>query len=1393
VKRKIIIPIIFIPILIVVAFSVFALHQWQSERLKNKSLKTGLKSYYDFKWEMAASNFGRYLAFCPNDINILLKYADAQLHIRPARQENLQQAIAAYRTVIRTDKSNETAVIKLSNLYLQLNAASEAENVTNRYLQYNSNNEIKTIFAISLARQRKFAESAELAKKMIKEYPEEIIAYELMSNLSEKNIDGLYGNPQYWLDLCVKNNPKSPEALISRAGYYILKNKHSDALTDLTSAELFDLSDPNIHVELANLYVRIDLFSKAKEHLNIAEVKNPAIMAIWETRAQIALKEGSKAEMLQVADYAMKALKNDPWDFMPMAAELMIKGEDLIKGCKYIEKLKIKEMDPPAVKWLEGLVAKAEGRDYESIRMWNIALKMGFDSEKIVPELIDAFLKVGDTESALTELRKKTIEQPESYKWHIQLARLAFGEQIYTEALQHSEKAISIMPNMFEPLLLKMKVKIFQPQGTDQISRCETLKNVIEELTSLTDVTSNLFEIELLKFTCSLECEHFEEAEQILNNLRIIHPNKLLIEAAYIDLLMAKKMNGEAELKLSELINQYPEDIAPAAYLCDVLSKAGKLEQSETVILEALSRIKDYESKRKLALMLTDIYINMNDTAKERTFINEILQTMPTDVPLRKKLIESYLNEKLYRQAQVIIDEIKKIEGDEGRQWKYLQAKLWCCDVFFENNYQQTVSLLKQNITDNPYDNASRLLLGYVYEKASEDQLALITYRSALNHRPYDINVKTHIIGTLFKVKEYDTAETLLNEAIKQDYVNGDVLKLNLRNLLRQNKISEAIEFLERIDSPNKNRQIVNLLIASLKIKNKEYESARNMLNELAAQEPNSLKIKSLLVELNIQTSNHNEALNLCNEIVNQSEISTSLLLRAHTYLSLGKIESAQKDFDKAIILDPNNSNIWEARGLFYRSMGKLDLAFNDLEKAYQLQLSNIDIVKYMLNSLPDINDSFNIWKCQQLLKHALVNYPKDPELLWYKARLLIAENKSSSMVHAENILIDVTKDNPKFSFGWSLLAEIYLNQNESGKAMDTILQGLRYCSQDKTLLLLKAKTEILSSPDIAVLTLEHLNKRIPNDIDIILLLSNTYISIGQNQKAIQLLRNYESKCPIMQKEKVGTALAIALYKSSFNNEAWEKLRELSYNNQNSFDISIAKCEIFYFQHDWESLKDEFDNLLRSHPERIEKCLNVVKSFLTSGNQPPPFVSEYLLRKILQYKPDYPPAIQMIAINLHSSAKFDEAAEFYQKLIQSDPNNKIAINNLSWILCENHRQYEKALELAQNGLKIHPDYSSLTDTRGLIYYRLGEFKKASQDFYESLNLNNKNSSSYVISLFHLGKTMNKMGYAEKAYTYLEKAVSLNQIQGGLTINEVSEAQNILTFLSNKSYAADSDK
>jgi tetratricopeptide (TPR) repeat protein len=149
---------------------------------------------------------------------------------------------------------------------------------------------------------------------------------------------------------------------------------------------------------------------------------------------------------------------------------------------------------------------------------------------------------------------------------------------------------------------------------------------------------------------------------------------------------------------------------------------------------------------------------------------------------------------------------------------------------------------------------------------------------------------------------------------------------------------------------------------------------------------------------------------------------------------------------------------------------------------------------------------------------------------------------------------------------------------------------------------------------------------------------------------------------------------------------------------------------------------------------------------------------------------------------LEMAGRSAEAAELYQQLLKLEPNNVIAINNLAWIMCEKQGKYQEALELARKGLDLAPQYMDLIDTRGMVYYRLGEFSKAVQDFTSCIKLYPNSAPAGVASRFHLARAFAKLGQKDQAINYLKQALDFQSRIGGLSKTELAEAQLLLEQL-----------
>jgi len=117
----------------------------------------------------------------------------------------------------------------------------------------------------------------------------------------------------------------------------------------------------------------------------------------------------------------------------------------------------------------------------------------------------------------------------------------------------------------------------------------------------------------------------------------------------------------------------------------------------------------------------------------------------------------------------------------------------------------------------------------------------------------------------------------------------------------------------------------------------------------------------------------------------------------------------------------------------------------------------------------------------------------------------------------------------------------------------------------------------------------------------------------------------------------------------------------------------------------------------------------------------------------------------------------DAAEKAYLKALQFDPGSVGAANNLAWMYCEQGRELDKALELAQRAKAAVPEAAAVSDTLGWIYYKRQLFTSAVPLFQQAL----KQQPSHAVYHYHLAATLLKEGKKEQARAELASALKLD--------------------------------
>ena len=1371
--------------LVVLGITAYGLRKWNRLHRAETGLELGSKAYENAQWAEAAQHLDRYLGVEPDDIDALMKYAQAHFNIRPLKRTNILRVVNAYRRVLRIDRTNSKAATKLIDIYIQLNMPGEAELIATQQLETISDNTIRRMLARALLEQRKFAEAARELNGIIEDSPSEVLAYDMLGRLTELRPDDFSVTAEHWFNQAVQNIPSSALAHIIRGAFYIRHRNLDKALADLEQAESYDLSDASIRLSLAREFVNAGAFDKALSHIEAVYQSQPGNVLLWHVWAMLALERGSTEQMQQIAQNGLKELKADSLVFMPVATELFIRSGDFERASDCISELKQKEVSSVTVAFCEGLMAEQQGQWAQAVKHWRQAMQLGRQSESIHLAVASAFVQLGDRQSAIQQLRTFLSQNENSYRGHLAFARLLAEDGNWSEAAEHARAVLQIKPDSLEGRSVYLRARMQLLARGQMSDNTQMWGNIEADLAKFQRDSDNALGAKLLEVKMALLRQQFDRAEQLIVELKKSYPVNIKVALARIDVLLARNEIDQAVVELGNITEVFGESVTAVKYLVSLLARQDKFPDCKRVIAEAIERASVPANRLQLQLILADIYTTSDGPARAYEFLKPVAGQTPDDIPIKRRLLDFGQAIEKTENLQRLVDEIKSIEGQDGWQWRYEQARLWFASDAFSELYPQIVSLLRENLLSNPDDQASRRLLAANYERAGELQLAVSAYREILSRSPDDVELIVSTVAAMYKAGEYDQADNILAQVVRRKLLDPRLSKLELYSYVRQGKLNPAGDILEQFLARTPEDNNVRFSLALLRMQQNRLDEASELLNQLLQNDPDSLLVTAQLAELNLRQGKDDEALELCDKMVNRLNNAPAYLLRGRTYAGLGQMSLAKEDMEKAVAMEPDGLRTLMFKSQIHQSMGELTEAVRTIRRAAAIAPEDYQVQKQAALILLASQDEQTKRQGGEFLDKALTLNPDDAQLQLYKAQVLLSEATAPSVEQAVSILKKVTTRQPKVPQAWAMLVEIYLQQDDLAKAMDLALQGLSYLPNDKMLMLAKARCEAARSPILAIPTLKALSDTYPDDADVVIPLAETYVMAGQHPKAVELLKSQLASAKGADARKMNIALAVALYENSDIEQAREKFAVL-YKEQPDDPATVLAHSLVLKKHRrWPELAEIALGWYKSHPQDIATLLSIAQDLAKSQQSQAKKVAEDILRTIIDNDSDCVDALSSLAVLMHMSGRSAAAADLYEKVLKLDPDRLTALNNLAWILCQEQDKCEQSLELVRRGLAKNPNYIDLIDTSGMVHYQLGQYDKAVEDFTKCIKLYRSGASAVVGSYFHLSKALQRLGQENEAISNLKKSLDLNVRIGGLSPDQAAEAQQLLAELSEK--------
>lgn len=412
-------------------------------------------------------------------------------------------------------------------------------------------------------------------------------------------------------------------------------------------------------------------------------------------------------------------------------------------------------------------------------------------------------------------------------------------------------------------------------------------------------------------------------------------------------------------------------------------------------------------------------------------------------------------------------------------------------------------------------------------------------------------------------------------------------------------------------------------------------------------------------------------------------------------YLASGRNADAEKLLDGVLARNPKDADALLQRGEFFIDAAKYQKALADLNLVLRYHPDAAEPHAVLAHLYAVLGKTLNQ---RQELAEALKLNPSLISVRLQLVRLLIASKGATAALE----ILDQAPDSQKRTLpyivesNWALL-----DLGRRDEARKGIAQGL-LLARTPDLLLQDALLKI-GGRDFAGAraSLDRLLRQSPEDVRALRALVQMYDARREHPAAIHTVREYVARHPnsASLQNYLGELLLadnqLAAARAAFT------AAESADPHFRSAQLALARLDVS---------EGRFDSARRS----------VAAIFAASPNEPELWLYMGWLA--------------------NCEKNYEEAITWFRKVVDAEPSDVIALNNLAYLLASQTSQIDEALQYAQQVKEIAPDNKGVDDTIGWIMYRKGLYSSAVK-YLESA----AQGQNDPVIRYHLGMAYLKIG------------------------------------------------
>ncbi|MBK1694727.1 hypothetical protein CKO09_08245 [Chromatium weissei] len=928
--------------------------------------------------------------------------------------------------------------------------------------------------------------------------------------------------------------------------------------------------------------------------------------------------------------------------------------------------------------------------------------------------------------------------------------RLALGEP--TLARIHLERASNAQPDdqTTRRLLATALLQQGDAKEAERLARSILQRNANDTAT-----------MDLLANALMLQGKR-DESIGYLRQVKAVLPNSAAANARLGAALLSEGDAQEGLRALQAALNQDPTFQGAAEQLVLGAINNNKLDQ-------ALEVAKAYQTREpgsaRAQTLLGMVYLKRKELDAATTAFNQALKLDSTELAASSALAALALQNKNLDQAKSYLTASLKHHPD-SIQLRIMLAKI----ALAQNDAVTAKSHLDAAQQRNPQALEPQIYLAAYYLQRGEPAQAIDIVKKAQAAFPKNAALLGVLADAQIASQQFTAAQVTLKElrSLTADepkiHVALGIAAAGLGDLeLAKRELMLALTLDEKFIPAIK-------LLARLAIAEKDVAGAQRRLqelkNRLGSSDSDVLLIEGQLAQLTGNSSAANDAFQELMTVKGTSFDSDAALWSAAEQLVLGHLRNGQPEAALTAALNlcarqPNSARAQLLLGLLYLRDKKIDAATPALRRALELEPNNVGAANGLAAIALETKDFAS---AKTYYENSLQRNPRNVELLVNLARLALLQNDATT---AQQYLEQAIERNPQLLQPKLYLAAYHLKQGHAEQAWRVVSAARSDYPNDVNLLGLMAEAELaLQRYTEAKQTLQQLATLTPKDAKVLIATAQAELGLEHPDLAKKALEQALEMDSTSTAALIGlTRLAIAQKSLTQAQVRLDALKALV-GTENA-DVLLLTGNLAESKNDWRSARMAYQQLFNQAPSTVSLIwLTRALTKLDDVNE----ARQLMTNWVAQHSKDGLVHFQLAQMEMNLG-HHDEAITHFQRTLDTNPKNAVAMNNLAWLL--QNRDAAQALKYAQQAYAAAPQSPEIVDTLAMVLLRNGQIYQAQNMIDKALALSAANGSL----LFHKAQILQKSGNRTQAQQVLETALQSKQ-----SFAERAEAEALLKEL-----------